>query len=79
MSYIVSLPLAGRKDKREMAQGEFTKQEAQVTREAVNELFEALPKSRRFDYIGHLNDICLFLEAAQRAAPEETLAKGGAG
>jgi hypothetical protein len=55
-----------------MAQGEFTKEEATQTEEAVNELFEALPKSRRFDYIGHLNDILLFLAAAKQAAPETT-------
>ena len=40
-----------------MAQGEFTKQEASCTREAVDEMFEAIPKSRRMEYIGHLNDI----------------------
>jgi len=54
-----------------MAQGEFTKQEATRTEEAVNELFEAIPKSRRFNYIGHLNDIFLFLAAAKKAAPDE--------
>jgi len=35
-----------------------------------DELFEAIPKSKRFNYLGHLNDICLFVEAAKRAAPE---------
>ncbi len=54
-----------------MAQGEFTKQEAQRTRKAVNELFEALPKSKRFNYVGHLNDIFLFLSAAKKAAPDK--------
>jgi hypothetical protein len=54
-----------------MAQGEFTKQEAQSVKEAVDEMFDALPKSKKMDYIGHLNDIFLFLEEAIRVAPEE--------
>ena len=54
-----------------MAQGEFTKQEARRTKESVNELFEALPKSKRFNYVGHLNDIFLFLAAAKKAAPDK--------
>lgn len=54
-----------------MAQGEFTKQEANETKKSVNELYKAIPKSRRLNYIGHLNDIFLFLEAAGRAAPDE--------
>jgi hypothetical protein len=54
-----------------MAQGQFTKEEAQQTIEAVDELFTALPKSKKGGYIGHLNDILLFLEAAKKAAPPE--------
>ena len=54
-----------------MARGEFTKEEAKATREAVKEMFDALPKSRRMEYIGHLNDIYLFIDAAGNAAPEE--------
>lgn len=54
-----------------MAQGEFTKGEASRTKEAVNELFEAIPKSKRFNYLGHLNDILLFLGAAEAVASEE--------
>jgi hypothetical protein len=52
-----------------MAQGEFTKEEADATKEAVDELFKALPKSKQMGFIGHLNDIFLFIEAAKRAAP----------
>ncbi len=54
-----------------MAQGEFTKEEAAETRTAVEEIFEALPKSKRVQYVGHLNDIFLFLRAAKEAAPSE--------
>ncbi len=60
-----------------MAQGEFTKEEAEQTRKAVDELFEAIPKSKRQDFIGHLNDVFLFLEAAKRAAPNEVAKKKG--
>jgi len=52
-----------------MAQGDFTKEEAKATIEAVDEMFKALPKGKRAEYLGHLNDIMLFLEAAQREAP----------
>jgi hypothetical protein len=54
-----------------MAQGEFTKEEAASTLLAVDEMFKGLPKTKRFGFLGHLNDICLFLEAAKKAAPEE--------
>lgn len=54
-----------------MARGEFTKQEATQTEEAVEEMFEAIPKGRRFNYLGHLNDILLFVAAAKEAAPNE--------
>ena len=52
-------------------QGDFTKAEATATLEAVDELFKGLPKTKQAEYLGHLNDICLFLEAAKRAAPEK--------
>lgn len=58
-----------------MAQGEFSKAEAKSAREAVDEIFKALPKTRQRDYIGHLNDVMLFLEAAERAAPGEIAPK----
>jgi hypothetical protein len=35
-------------------------------------MFNAIPKSRRMGYIGHLNDIFLFIEAAQKSAPSES-------
>lgn len=54
-----------------MAQGQFTKQEAQATIEAVDDMFKGLPKTRRMEYIGHLNDIMLFLAAAKSNAPDE--------
>ncbi len=63
-----------------MAQGDFTKEEARQTKQAVDEIFTALPKSRKLDFVGHLNDVFLFLEAAERNAPEvaaKSKPKGG--
>jgi hypothetical protein len=54
-----------------MAQGQFTKEEAQQTIETVDDMFKGLPKSKQANYLGHLNDIFLFLEAAKKAAPAE--------
>lgn len=54
-----------------MAQGEFTKEEADRTKEAVEDMFKGIPKTRQMNYIGHLNDILLFVEAAKKNAPNE--------
>ncbi|HZU97893.1 MAG TPA: hypothetical protein VFF73_14420 [Planctomycetota bacterium] len=66
-----------------MSQGEFSKEEADETIKAVQELFEAIAKPKRLNFLGHLNDALLFLEAAKLAAPsekkpEEKKKKGGA-
>ncbi len=54
-----------------MSQGKFSKEEAEATGKAVQEMFDAIPKSKRLDYIGHLNDVLLFLAAAGKVAPSE--------
>ena len=54
-----------------MAQGEFTKQELEATRQAVQEIWEALTKNKRLEFFGHLNDIFLFLDAAISYAPDK--------
>ena len=54
-----------------MAQGEFTKEEAVLVIESVDEVMKALPKAKLLKFLGHFNDIFLFLEAAKEAAPEE--------
>lgn len=53
-----------------MAQGEFTREECKATKDAVEDMFKGIPKSKQTNYLGHLNDIFLFLEAALREAPE---------
>jgi hypothetical protein len=61
-----------------MAQGEFTKQEAAATQDAVEEIFHALPKTKQVGFVGHLNDISLFIQAAAKAAPDEQPAEATA-
>jgi len=60
-----------------MAQGEFTKEEATETEKAFGEVFEALSKPKQRAFIGHANDIYLFLDAAKKAAPGEGKKKKG--
>lgn len=55
-----------------MAQREFTVDEAKATKEAVEEMFKAIPKSKRMEYLGHLNDVLLFIEATILAIENET-------
>jgi len=54
-----------------MAQGEFTKEEADATMEAIKEVVQELSRKKKMELIGHFNDIGLFIEAAKRAAPTE--------
>ena len=49
-----------------MAVGDFTKEEADI-----EEMFEAIPKSKRIGYIGHLNEALVFVEQAKKQAPDE--------
>lgn len=52
-----------------MAQGEFTKAECDHARECVETMLGMVPKSKRGDLIGELNDLYLFLDAAKKVAP----------
>lgn len=36
---------------------------------ALDEIFDAIPKKRQSDFIGHLNDLALFLSAAESQLP----------
>lgn len=58
-----------------MAIGQFTKEEATSVKEAVDEMFKALSRPKQREYLGHLNEIFLFIEAAGREAPTEEEAK----
>lgn len=48
-------------------QTDFTLERAKEIREIVEEMFEAIPKSKRLGYLGHLNDVLLFVDAAAQA------------
>ena len=54
-----------------MAQGEFTKGEANETEKSFDSIFKALTKRKQVEFIGEVNDIFLFLAAAKAAAPVE--------
>jgi len=54
-----------------MAQGEFTKEEAIATKDALDEIYSALSNKRKGDFLGHFNDVLMFLSAAEQAAPSE--------
>ena len=54
-----------------MAQGEFTKEECDATEEAVREILEGISKAKAREFLGHFNDIFLFIKAAKAAAPNE--------
>lgn len=40
-----------------MAQGQFTKEEAKETENALNEVMRAFPKGKLGEFLGHFNDI----------------------
>jgi len=53
-----------------MAQGQFTKREARRVKEVAEEILSALPKSKKLEYLGHFNNLFLFLRPAEHATPE---------
>ena len=54
-----------------MAQVEFTKEEAVKASQSFDEIFKALSRSKQMEYLGHANDVYLFLSAAEKVAPSE--------
>jgi len=54
-----------------MTQGKLSKEEAKSCSEALDEIMKAMPKSKVGDFIGHFNDLFLFLSACQRELPSE--------
>ncbi|MCK5641672.1 MAG: hypothetical protein KAJ19_12800 [Gammaproteobacteria bacterium] len=53
-----------------MDYGEFTKEEVDRTKTAVEEVFRALPDEKKTDYVVQLSNIFFFLAIAREAAPE---------
>lgn len=54
-----------------MAQGKFTKEEAEHAETCAKAIIDALPKKKMMGLIGAMNDLYLFLSAAKQAAPNE--------
>lgn len=52
-----------------MAQNDFTKEEAKFVEEAFTEVFKALSKTKKMEFLGHANDIYLFLSNAKQKLP----------
>ncbi len=51
--------------------GDWTKQEAERARESAGEMWEAISRKKQLDFLGHLNEILVFIEEAKKHAPEE--------
>lgn len=54
-----------------MAQGQFTKEEADAVNEMFGEVMTAFPKTKVAKFLGHFNDIAFFIEAARKVALSE--------
>lgn len=54
-----------------MALGDFTKEEAKVAQDCIDEIFKAVPKTKQMDLLGELNELSLFVSAAKKNAPNE--------
>lgn len=59
----------------EHKQDTFSHARAAIAYECVDRLFKAIPKSRRIEYLGEANDVYLFIEAADRHAPDKPSVK----
>lgn len=53
-----------------MSQRDFTVERADVAKECIDAIIDKVPKSKRAELIGEMNDLFLFLEAARLAAAE---------
>jgi hypothetical protein len=54
-----------------MTQGKASKEEASSCEEALREIMKAFPKSKAMDFVGHFNDIFLFINACKKVLPSE--------
>ena len=54
-----------------MTQGKFSKEEADSCKEALDEIMKSMSRNKCEEFIGHFNDIFLFLSAAKAEAPSE--------
>ncbi len=49
-----------------MSQSDLTKENAINCIEGLEEVMKAMPKSKALDFVGHFNDLFLFLEACKK-------------
>lgn len=52
-----------------MAQGEFTKEEAEHAEACAKTIIDLLPKAKMINVMGEMNDLYIFLGVAKSAAP----------
>jgi len=56
-----------------MTQGKFSKEECTSCEEALTEIMKSMSRNKAAEFIGHFNDLFLFLTAAKAAAPNESV------
>ena len=54
-----------------MTQGKASKEEAKESQIALDEIMKAMPKTKVVEFVGHFNDLFLFLTAAEKVLPLE--------
>ena len=54
-----------------MTQGKASKEEAKASKEALDEVMKVFPKNKVAEFIGHFNDLFLFLDAVEKILPSE--------
>lgn len=54
-----------------MSQGKLSREEAIHVQACVDDMFKALSKNKAREFLGALNDVCLFLDACKRTMPSE--------
>jgi len=54
-----------------MTQGKLSKEEAENCYEALDEIMKAFQKNKVSEFIGHFNDVLLFLSTAKKELPSE--------
>lgn len=54
-----------------MTQGIASKEEAKECEKALEEIMEAIPKTKKINFMGHFNDLFLFLSACKNTLPSE--------
>ena len=54
-----------------MAVGDFSREEADVVKDCIKAMFDAITKRRQPEFIGEFNEALCFVEAAKRNMPAD--------